>query len=849
MKTIIKHSALSIFLIVFLASCISVDLPENRIVKSNSSANLKDKLPKYPADKIEHQDVANKKITNVNEGDKNLYGIEITKDLKIAYDAYLNGDGDKALKALDKISKTSDDDKILWQSSFLKIQTLIMMGLGDDALTEIDTCTKYEKKVFKSDLNCISLRGELNVWLEDYEAAKKDASDVLLTVGSWEFPTEYRGPPSNMPTLVATTTAQMRAYTTLAALYNLTENYKESYYWANEAEKRMNAVHYVSNHWLYGKFVNLHLDSYYGRATNLTFLATSKMALGFDQKEIDKDFENAVRFFEMIDYKKGIATVLALKARVYNKLGLHDKCYVEGQKALDYAIRHGFLDFAWRIEAIRADTMIHLGYKKDAKRAYRRANNTINTLTGALSTDSAKTRFGIGKDDITYNLIKFDIEDNDLEQLFTDLEINRARAFIDMLSLRAVNINRDNKHLKDIQAIDLTIKRQQLLNTAPGDNTKGIEKLNKLFKLRKSKERLLQKSDPALASTLSIWSNTLKGTMNKLKDDEHIVYFLPLKEKDKLTYLDISNNDVNLKTLNITTAELSFQLKNLSDLFGIDTLLSTRGLKSKKSSLVRGMSIKEPKSLEKMITHLNERLTTSKIFDRDKTFIVSSGQTNFIPWGMIQTKKEYSSLPNGSWLTYSKQNEFETKIVVLGDPNFNGKYPQLEGAKKEAKEIAKQYKTKALLSYDATKYNLQAYTEYGVDTLHLATHGIFYKNKPLESAIILSDAEILSAKEIYEKPIKANLVILSACETGLGKSSSGDDLLGLQRSFFLGGTKTILSSLWQIDDKGTKEFMLEFHKFAKDGEYSKGFQKARESLKEKGYSPAIYGAFILNGVN
>ena len=40
-------------------------------------------------------------------------------------------------------------------------------------------------------------------------------------------------------------------------------------------------------------------------------------------KEIDKDFENAVRFFEMIDYKKGIATVLALKARVYNKLGLH----------------------------------------------------------------------------------------------------------------------------------------------------------------------------------------------------------------------------------------------------------------------------------------------------------------------------------------------------------------------------------------------------------------------------------------------------------------------------------------------------------------------------------------------
>lgn len=120
MKLKINHIILSIFLIVFFTSCLSVDLPENRTVKNNTSTNIKDKLPKYPKDKITYQEVANKKITNVKEGDKNLYDIEITKELKTAYDGYIEADGDKALKALNTISKTSKDDMMLWQASFFK---------------------------------------------------------------------------------------------------------------------------------------------------------------------------------------------------------------------------------------------------------------------------------------------------------------------------------------------------------------------------------------------------------------------------------------------------------------------------------------------------------------------------------------------------------------------------------------------------------------------------------------------------------------------------------------------------------------------------------------------------------
>lgn len=834
-------------LLVFTA-CTTVQLPENQLVKQTSFKDLKSQLPIYPKDKVPYQNIANNTITNVKLGDKNLYDITITKDLKDAYDGYLSGDGDKALQAIENIFASSHDDKILWQASFLRVQVLIMQGLGSDALSEIAICTKYEKRSFNSNLNCTALRGELNVWLEDYEAAKKDASNVLLTIGSWEFPTSYKGPPSNMPNLVATTTAQLRAYTTLAALYNLQENYKESYYWANEAEKRMNSVHYVSNHWLYGKFVNLHLDSYYGRATNLTFLATAKLALGYDQKEVEDDFLKAVRFFEMIEYKKGIATVLALKARVYNKLGQHDKCYVEGNKALDYSVKNGFLDFVWRMEAIRGETFLHLGHQENAKKAYRRANDTVIALSGALSKDSAKRKFGIGKDDIIYNLLKFDIEEKDYEQLFIDLETSRARAFVDMLGTRSISLQRNNTFLKQIQSLDKKIQKQAILNTASGDQKKGIQILKNYLQQRVILEKQLQNSDPKLATALSIWSSSLKKTQENLKENNSIIYFIPLKDDENLHYLKITKDTIALQKLQINSKEIQKELTKLSSVLGINTLLSSRALKLKKSLVSN--SIKKPKRIDEIINNFKQKLHIQDIFDTDKTYIVASGVTHFIPWGMLNTKKQFALLPNANWINYKdiKLNT-QNKIVILANPNFKGKLPQLEGAQKEAIELEKLYDTKALLGDNASLENLRKNIGDGVESLHLATHGIFYKNNPLNSAIFLANSEALSAKNIFNNPIKSNLVVLSACETGLGKSSSGEDLIGLNRSFFLSGTKTIVSSLWQIDDEGTKEFMSIFHKYAKDGNYSLGFQKAREELKTKGYSPAIYGAFLLNGMD
>ncbi len=835
-----------VFVILFFIGCTEVPLPDKIIMQESDTLNIKNLkkiLNQYPKNSVNYQSITDeKKDISINIGSKNMYGITISKELKNAYDSYLLGDGSSALKSLEILKKDTVDNKLLWQISFLKIKTYIMQGLGDDAIDELPSCIQYENASFGSKLNCISLRGELNLWLENYTEAKKDSAFVLQSIGKWELPVSYMAPPSNMPNLVATATAQLRAYTTLAGAFNQEENYKESFYYANEAEKRFNAVLFVSNHWLYGKFLNLHIDTYYGRANNLLFLASSKVALKYNEDEYEKNFDTANEFFTRINYNKGIATALSLKAQVFNKTKQYDKCNTAGKIALEYSLKHGFLDFIWRIEAIRGDTFLKLGETNLGYLAYKRANDTINSLSNSLSKDSSKRTFGIGKEDITYNLIRLNIASNNNNELFKTLETSRARAFVDMLSGTIVN-NTESDILKQVYLLDKDINKQKILNSSITINKFSKNLIEKMLIQRKSLVEELYKENMLLSSTISIWSNTLKDTQKQLKNDESMVYFLPLKRDDKISYVKIKNDSFDIKRLDITYAELddklSFVLKNI----GINNS-ETRGLKIDKE-------ISKTK-IKLNVKDIDELLNTKEIFSSNKTYIVASNNLYFVPWGMLNSK-EFSLLPNGSWLNFRNlEQKMKKDILVLANPNFGGKLSQLDGAKFEALEVANIFDSKPLLFSDATKENLYEKTKDGVDILHLATHGVFHKNDPLNSSIILSKNNLpyhLSAKEIYKNPIKANLVVLSACHTGLGEVISSNDILGLNRSFFINGTKTILSSLWAIDDIGTKEFMSIFYKYAKEGNYSKGYITARNHLKEKGYPASIYGAFILNGID
>lgn len=150
----------------------------------------------------------------------------------------------------------------------------------------------------------------------------------------------------------------------------------------------------------------------------------------------------------------------------------------------------------------------------------------------------------------------------------------------------------------------------------------------------------------------------------------------------------------------------------------------------------------------------------------------------------------------------------------------------------------------------------------GYKYVHFATHGILDERNPEFSGVVMNLVQadkpedgFLQSSEIFDLKIDSDLVVLSACETGLGKVIKGEGMVGLTRAFLFAGTPSIVVSLWTVADESTSKLMIYFYKYL-DGGFSKdeALRKARlELMQEKVddelyYSdPFFWGPFILNG--
>src|SRR5205814_10361889 len=103
--------------------------------------------------------------------------------------------------------------------------------------------------------------------------------------------------------------------------------------------------------------------------------------------------------------------------------------------------------------------------------------------------------------------------------------------------------------------------------------------------------------------------------------------------------------------------------------------------------------------------------------------------------------------------------------------------------------------------------------------VHLATHGLLNSQHPELSGVVLSLVDeqgrpqdgFLRLHEIYNLKLSADLVVLSACQTALGKDVRGEGLVGLTRGFMYAGAARVVACLWKVDDRATAEFMNGFY--------------------------------------
>jgi CHAT domain-containing protein/tetratricopeptide (TPR) repeat protein len=148
---------------------------------------------------------------------------------------------------------------------------------------------------------------------------------------------------------------------------------------------------------------------------------------------------------------------------------------------------------------------------------------------------------------------------------------------------------------------------------------------------------------------------------------------------------------------------------------------------------------------------------------------------------------------------------------------------RLAGTRTEAEQIVKLAKASGAqadmwLDLDASEDNLDARDVSKYRILHIATHGLLNAERPQFTGMVLSlignknEDGFLRTDEVFNLRLGAPLVMLSACETGLGREKRGEGVMGLTRAFMYAGAPTVGVSLWSVADKSTAELMTDFYK-------------------------------------
>jgi CHAT domain-containing protein len=162
----------------------------------------------------------------------------------------------------------------------------------------------------------------------------------------------------------------------------------------------------------------------------------------------------------------------------------------------------------------------------------------------------------------------------------------------------------------------------------------------------------------------------------------------------------------------------------------------------------------------------------------------------------------------------------------------------------EARVIASLYQTQPLIGAKATKKAVkERLSSYRYRVIHLSTHGILNQKVVGESAIALApgdgDDGYLTVNDILDLKLNADLVVLSACDTGRGEIS-GDGVVGLSRALMTAGSRSLIVSLWSVNDRSTSELMQEFYRQWQNGKKSKAVALREAMLKVRQQYPAPY---------
>ena len=518
---------------------------------------------------------------------------------------------------------------------------------------------------------------------------------------------------------------------------------------------------------------------------------------------------------------------------------LYETGYIkEAKEGYDQLLGHPQIEqiggIYWIVLLDRAKIALAEGQRRVAEDMLKKAADVIEKQRSSINSEAGRIGFVGDKQTVYAELTALLLNDGRYAEAFAYVERAKARALVDLLASQK-NIN---PHGGQTEQIKTTLAE---LNKAENDLTvvAQIQDQSGRIKTRSivlALKKDLQEKAPELATLISVTTPAAAEIQSKIKDDETLLEYY-CAGKDWYVFI-------------LTGKTIAAQK------------LPSAGLEKNIDALRKTIATRNMPEFNQSSRTLYRQIFAgaAPAIKTKKLIIVPHGSLHYLPFAALSDGNDYlidsfsiRMLPSASVLNFLTEGTKQAGrgALIFGNPKLDDPKYDLKFAQDEALAIGRIIpESKVLLRSEASKTNLQNFgSNYSI--IHLAVHGVFDPDKPLNSALLLAadrnNDGLLRAGDLYNLSLRTDLVTLSACETALGKVATGDDVVGFTRGFLYAGAHSLISSLWQVDDEVTSNLMVNFYtnlaKMSKD----EALQQAQLKVKKHYPHPYYWAAFLLTG--
>jgi CHAT domain-containing protein len=462
---------------------------------------------------------------------------------------------------------------------------------------------------------------------------------------------------------------------------------------------------------------------------------------------------------------------------------------------------------------------------------YREAIDIVELQRSTINTEGSKIGFVGDKQAVYQRLIATLFAQGQYALAFEYLERAKARALVDMLAskqdfaVRTANAGEVRSLLAQANTAEDAVRAQDFSADAGRQRSLAVQN-----------RQQLQLQAPELSSLVTVTPVTVQEIQGRLPAEEVLVeYYAEGKELYAFVLSKAGLQGIKLHGEGLTADVQNFR----------------QALQDTRSNDHRDLA---GKLYDRLVRPLEGAMKERNLL------IVAHGSLHYLPFNALREGNGYlierystRQLPSASVLKYLKPAKSQTTgtLLAFGNPDLGDPRFDLKHAQTEALSVSKVLpNSRALVRNDASESAFKRYGE-GFRYLHIASHGEFNADMPLSSALLLAKDSAndgtLTVGELYSMRLNADLVTLSACETGLGKIANGDDVVGLTRGFLYAGSRSIVASLWQVDDEATAYLMTRFYSALKGTSKREALRLAQIETRRKYPHPYYWAAFQLTG--